>query len=56
MEKHDITEYGYNELCLIINNTESLYDSKHSFTREFLSEIFIFTDDQYNTFKDSLED
>lgn len=53
----DMRQYGENELSLIINNVEELYNHRFIINKEYLHELgILFTDEQYDVWRQDLED
>lgn len=53
----DLCQYSDNELSLTVYNDEFLYKRRHrSDFKALLNELYIFTDDQWETFVNDLED
>ena len=53
-ERIDLTEQGYQELSLVVNNTKKVYNQltvngvlDTTGLHEYLSELYIFTQEQY---------
>ena len=55
MSKINLVNYYDDELVNWVENDESLYHNRVYLEREELEEIFIFTDAQWQTFKDYQE-
>lgn len=64
MEKQDLTGYGDGELSGMVLNDEGLYTEYMRYVRrgdlrglkEFVSEIFTFTDDQWQDMSDDFDE
>lgn len=53
----DLTEYGVNELSLVVFNTEGLYSIRHELTQYNLDAYgIICTEEQWEQFKTDLEE
>jgi len=52
----DLTQYGDNELSLMIFNDEGLYKMRHILSKDLLHEFDIkYTDEQWEVFQDDLK-
>lgn len=54
--KTDLTEYGERELELHVMNDEYLYNRRFRLTKAELEEMFVFTDDQWETLQQTIEE
>lgn len=50
----NITQYSDQALTLLVMNTEYLYVNRHDLTKNHLSDLFIFTDTQWECLQQDL--
>ena len=52
----DITNYSDNELSLLVFNTASLYEDRHTILNLIIQASYIYTDKQYKVLQDDLKE